>query len=57
MAQIESAGAAAGLLMAIFALIRLTVFSGPVALPLWQSLVRIPAGAAAALVGAMMLQG
>lgn len=56
-AQIESAGAAGGLLMALVALIRLTVFSGPVALPLWQSLVRIPAGAAAALVGAMMLQG
>ncbi len=55
-AQIESAGAVGGLLMALFALIRLTVYSGPVALPLWQALVRVPAGAAAALVGAILLQ-
>jgi len=56
-AQIEAAGAVGGLLMAIFALIRLKVYSGPYALPLWQALVRIPAGAAAALVGAALLQG
>jgi hypothetical protein len=55
--QIEAAGALGGLLMALFALIRLTVYSGPVALPLWQALVRVPAGAAAALVGAFLLQG
>jgi hypothetical protein len=57
LAQIEAAGALGGLLMALFALIRLTVFSGPVALPLWQALVRVPAGAAAALVGVFLLQG
>jgi hypothetical protein len=56
-AQIEAAGAVGGLLMALFALIRLKVFSGPVALPLWQAIVRIPAGAAAGLVGALLLQG
>jgi hypothetical protein len=55
-AQIEAAGALGGLLMAIFALVRLTVYSGPVALPLWQALVRIPAGAVAGLVGAAFLQ-
>jgi hypothetical protein len=55
-AQIEAAGAVGGLLMALFALIRLTVYSGPVALPLWQALVRIPAGAAAGLVGAVLVQ-
>jgi hypothetical protein len=55
-AQIEAAGALGGLLMALFALIRLTVYSGPVALPLWQALVRVPAGAAAGLVGAVLLQ-
>lgn len=43
--------------MALFALIRLTVYSGPVALPLWQAMDRIPAGAAAALVGCLLLQG
>ncbi len=55
-AQIAAAGALGGLLMALFALIRLTVYSGPVALPLWQALVRVPAGAAAGLVGAVLLQ-
>jgi hypothetical protein len=55
--EIEVAGAIGGLLMALFALIRLTVYAGPVALPLWQSLVRIPAGAAAGLVGALLMQG
>lgn len=54
--QLEAAGAVGGLLMALFALIRLTVYAGPVALPLWQALVRIPAGAAAGLVGAALLQ-
>jgi hypothetical protein len=57
LAQLEAAGAVGGLLMALFALIRLTVFSGPVALPLWQALVRIPAGAAAGIAGAILLQG
>jgi hypothetical protein len=56
-AQIEAAGAVGGLLMAIVALIRLKVYSGPYALPLWQALVRIPAGAAAALAGGALLQG
>jgi hypothetical protein len=55
-AQLEAAGALGGLLMAIFALVRLTVYSGPVALPLWQALVRIPAGGVAGLVGAAFLQ-
>jgi hypothetical protein len=55
--EIEVAGAIGGLLMALFALIRLTIYSGPVALPLWQALVRIPAGAAAGLVGSLLLQG
>jgi len=55
-AQIEAAGAIGGLLMALFALVRLTVYSGPVALPLWQALVRVPAGATAGLVGAILLQ-
>jgi len=55
-AQLEAAGAIGGLLMALFALIRLKVYSGPVALPLWQALVRVPAGAAAGLVGAILLQ-
>jgi len=55
-AQIAAAGALGGLLMALFALTRLTVYSGPVALPLWQALVRVPAGAAAGLVGAVLLQ-
>jgi hypothetical protein len=55
-AQIEAAGAVGGLLMALFALVRLTVYSGPVALPLWQALVRVPAGAAAGLVGAVLIQ-
>jgi hypothetical protein len=55
-AQIEVAGALGGLLMALFALVRLTVYSGPVALPLWQALIRIPAGATAGLVGAILLQ-
>jgi hypothetical protein len=56
-AQLEAAGAIGGLLMALFALIRLQVYSGPVALPLWQALVRIPAGGAAALVGTALMQG
>ena len=56
-AQLEVAGAVGGLLMALFALIRLQVYSGPVALPLWQALVRVPAGAAAGLVGAALIQG
>jgi hypothetical protein len=56
-AELEAAGGLGGLLMAIFALIRLTVYSGPVALPLWQALVRVPAGAVAGLVGAALLQG
>jgi hypothetical protein len=55
--QLEAAGALGGLLMAIFALIRLQVTSGPVALPLWLAVVRIPAGAVAAVVGAALLQG
>lgn len=55
-AQLEAAGAIGGLLMALFALIRLNVYSGPVALPLWQALVRVPAGATAGLVGAILLQ-
>jgi hypothetical protein len=55
--QIEFAGALGGLLMALFALIRLRVYSGPFALPLWQALIRIPAGATAALVGVYFLQG
>jgi hypothetical protein len=56
-AQLEAAGALGGLLMAIFALVRLSVYSGPVALPMWQALVRIPSGAVAGLVGAALLQG
>jgi len=56
-AEIEAAGAAGGLLMAVFALIRLKIYSGPYALPLWVALVRVPSGAAAALVGALLLQG
>lgn len=55
--QVEMAGAVGGLLMALFALIRLNVYSGPFNLPFWQALVRIPAGAAAALVGVALLQG
>jgi hypothetical protein len=55
--QLEAAGAVGGLLMALFALIRLQVYSGPVALPLWLALARVPAGAAAGLVGAVLLQG
>jgi hypothetical protein len=55
--HLETAGAVGGLLMALFALIRLQVYSGPVALPLWQALVRIPAGAAAGVVGAAFMQG
>jgi hypothetical protein len=57
LAQVEFAGALGGLLMALFALIRLDVYSGPYALPLWQALIRIPAGSAAALVGVIFLQG
>jgi hypothetical protein len=56
-AQLEAAGATGGLLMALFALIRLKVYSGPYALPLWQALIRVPSGAAAALVGTILLQG
>lgn len=56
-AQLEAAGATGGLLMALFALIRLQIYSGPVALPLWQALVRVPAGAVAGVAGAAMLQG
>jgi hypothetical protein len=55
-AQLEAAGATGGLLMALFALIRLKVYSGPYALPLWQALIRVPSGAAAALVGTILLQ-
>ena len=55
--QIQLAGAVGGLLTALFALIRLNVYSGPFNLPFWQALIRIPAGAAAALVGVMLLQG
>jgi hypothetical protein len=56
-AVLEVAGAIGGLLMAVFALIRLKVYSGPVALPLWQAIVRIPAGAVAGLSGAAFVQG
>lgn len=55
--QVEAAGAVGGLLMALFALIRLRVYSGSFELPFWQAVIRIPAGAAAALVGVILVQG
>ena len=54
--QVEAAGGVGGLLTALFALIRLKVYSGPFALPFWQAVIRIPSGAAAALVGTVLLQ-
>lgn len=54
--QVELAGALGGALMALVTLSRLQIFSGAVALPLWQALIRIPAGATAGLVGALLIQ-
>src|SRR4029079_8668590 len=47
--ELEAAGALGGLLTALFSLIRLRVYSGPYSLPLWQALIRLPAGAAGGL--------
>lgn len=56
-AEFEGVGALGGLIAALFALRRLNVYSGPYALPLWLALLRVPAGAAGALVGVLLLQG
>src|SRR6202011_4410187 len=55
-AEIEVAGGVAGLITALIALIRLNVYSTLLALPLWQSLIRLPAGAAGALLGVLLVQ-
>lgn len=56
LAEIEVAGALGGLVGAVFALNRLKAYGGPYSLPLWQALLRIPSGAAGALVGIFIMQ-
>ena len=54
--EIEAAGALGGLVAGVFALRRLEAYGGPYALPLWQALLRVPAGAAGALLGVFIMQ-
>jgi hypothetical protein len=54
--ELEIVGAFGGLVAAFFALTRLKVYSGPYALPLWQAAIRVPAGAAGGVLGALFLQ-
>ena len=55
-AQILAAGAVGGIVAGGFALRRLQAYGGPYALPLWQSLLRVPFGAAGALLGISIMQ-
>jgi hypothetical protein len=55
-AEIEAAGALGGLVAAVFALRRLDAYGGPYALPLWQALLRVPSGAAGAVLGIFVMQ-
>jgi hypothetical protein len=54
--ELELAGVLGGLVAALWALLRLDVFAGPYRVTLYQSLLRIPAGAVVALFGALLLQ-
>jgi hypothetical protein len=56
LAELELIGALGGLLAAVWALWRLDASSSPYGLPLYQALLRIPAGALAALFGILLLQ-
>lgn len=54
--EMELAGVLGGIVAAVWALTRMTSFTGVLALPLWQALLRIPTGAATALLGVLVLQ-
>jgi hypothetical protein len=55
--EVEAAGALGGLLVGVLALGRLIILSVPVSLAAWLSLIRVPIGAAAGLIGALLVQG
>lgn len=54
--EAESVGALGGLIAAVFTISRLGGFAGPYRLPVYQALIRVPAGAAVALAAVLLVQ-
>jgi hypothetical protein len=54
--EAEGVGALGGLIAAVFTISRLGGFAGPYRLPVYQALIRVPAGAAVALAAVLLLQ-